>query len=179
MAFFTLFVLGLVSLFFLGLFFYYENKDQTALAEKKPYLKRNYFYSNEEKKFLAALVYAVGREFLIMGKVRLADLLLLKPDLGGKARVKAYEKICHDSIDFVLCDKKTGKIIAALQLYSDQEKIEKQMRKSVFLQNTLKTVDLPFLSFKESLSYNSSELRNSIFKVLKITPTTDAVLKKA
>ena len=114
-----------------------------------------------------------------MGKVRLADLLLLKPDLGGKARVKAYEKICHDSIDFVLCDKKTGKIIAALQLYSDQEKIEKQMRKSVFLQNTLKTVDLPFLSFKESLSYNSSELRNSIFKVLKITPTTDAVLKKA
>ncbi len=181
MAFFTLFALGILSLGLLGLFFYYEYVNNNNNRSPAPYLKRNYFYSTEERKFLAALVYAVGKEFLIMGKVRLADILILKPDLSAKGKVKAYEKICHESIAFVLCDKKNGKIVAVLQLYSDNQKIENQMRKSAFLQQALKSVDLPFLSFKENISYNSSEVRNSIFKALKIMPDLQdkSILKKA
>jgi len=79
-----LILLGLVALFVKvilpGLI-----KGQIAL----PYQKEAFLFTPAERSFLAVLEPALGNQFRVLGKVRVADVIRVKPGLSGSARQQA------------------------------------------------------------------------------------------
>ena len=74
-------------------------------------------YDRAERVFLGHMVWAVGQHVIIFGKVRLADVITLTPGLNESLKKEAYDQIARQHIDFLLCDKKTTRVLCAIELY--------------------------------------------------------------
>ncbi len=58
-----------------------------------PYLKEPNLFTPVERSFLGVLEQAVGQKYRVMGKVRLADVIKMRPGLSGGARQSAFNRI--------------------------------------------------------------------------------------
>jgi hypothetical protein len=75
----------------------------TALREYS-YALRGALLTPAEVRFYHALKEAVGEEFVIFSKVRVADILTPQAGLGQGDWQRAFNKISAKHFDFVLCD---------------------------------------------------------------------------
>lgn len=158
-------VLTLVAII---LIFFRIDKFGVKTQETLPYNRKNNFYSNEERLFLGTLMRAIGNEYLILGKVRVSDLILINGGLPLKRRVAAYERIAGEYVDFVVCDRRTTKILLVVQLVR-REAVGKGVARGL-LDDAFKTADIPLVRFYESSAYEVSDLRHAVLSVLGDVP---------
>lgn len=166
----TVYVLcGVVlTLIAITLIFFRIEKAGAGQTDALPYNRKNNFYSNEERLFLGTLMRAIGNEYLILGKVRVADLILINGGLSLKHRVAAYERIAGEYVDFVVCDRRTTKILLVVQLVR-REVAGKGVSRGL-LDDAFKTANIPLVRFYESSGYEVSELRHAVLSVLGDVP---------
>ena len=98
----TLLVLLFILLFLVKVFLPGLLKGPIAL----PYQKEPYLFTPAERSFFGVLEAALGNQFRVLGKVRLADVIRVKPGLSGSARQQAFNRIQSKHLDFVACDAK-------------------------------------------------------------------------
>lgn len=132
--------------------------------ERLPYSKRNHFYSNTERLFLGAMMRAIGADYLILGKVRVSDLLCIDNGLPLKRRVAAYERIAGEYVDFVVCDRRTTKILLVVQLV--RRKPLNQAGDRSLMDTAFRAASIPLLRFYESDNYEVSDLRHAVLSQL-------------
>ena len=130
-----------------------------------PYEPRSYLYDGVERRFLGHLVQAVGHNFIIFGKVRIADVLKVKSsESEGKRRI-AQERIAKDHIDFVLCDKVTTRIICAVELYDPHNHKTLQIKRARALDKIFKAAGVPLARFPRAERYKTLEIESSLSQV--------------
>lgn len=130
------------------------------------YLPRGHLYDSTERRFLGHLVWAVGRHVIIFGKVRLADILLIPPGLKGKLKQAAFDRIARHHIDFLLCDKRTTKVLCAVELYDPSGNPKKALLQARFIDRVLKEAGIPLARFPRSKQYLSHEVESAIRQTL-------------
>ncbi|NND00002.1 MAG: DUF2726 domain-containing protein [Gammaproteobacteria bacterium] len=128
-----------------------------------PYEQRNSLLTPAERSFYGVLLQAVGPEFIVFSKVRVADLL--KP-IGGLARSEwqtAFNKISAKHFDFVLCDSQT--LAAKMVIELDDRSHRKNVRKSrdVFLDTACASAKLDIKHVAAQRTYRVGELKAQLF----------------
>lgn len=79
-------------------------------------VRRDALFTKTERSFLHVLDEAVGTQFRVMGKVRLADLFKPCKGMDNSERTKAQNRINAKHVDFVLCDPESMAPVCLVEL---------------------------------------------------------------
>jgi len=133
-------------------------------GEKKfPYLRRESLVTKPELKFYRSLIKAAQDDFEIFAMVRIADLLVVDPELPSK-RVW-LNKILAKHIDFVLCDPATLQPLVCIELDDPSHNRPERIERDIFLNKAFESAGLPLLRIATQASYHAKELRELIDQV--------------
>lgn len=126
-----------------------------------PFKKKAQLFTNIERGFYALLDRAVGNDFKIVNRVRLNDIIQTKDSVGGRAKRSAALKAGSRVIDYVLCDPKDFRIIAAVDLVNQTQGGHKS-KADWFVTGALEAAGIPHIRIKVKKGYQVEEIRNGI-----------------
>lgn len=131
-------------------------------SQESPYQKEPTLFTPAERSFLGVLEQAVGNEFRIVGKVRLADVLKVKPGLDGPARQRAFNRIQSKHLDFVACDPNDLSIEFAVELDDKSHNQQDRQDRDTFLDKAMEAAGLPIIRFAAKKTYSVQEVGDAI-----------------
>lgn len=134
---------------------YSSKRKDTSL----PYTSRVTLLSKGEAAFFEPLQKAINREYLIMSKVRLADLVTCS---AGEWRRGHGGAISQKHLDFVLCDPHTTRFILAIELDDRSHEAPARQRRDRFLNEVLASVGIRLLRVQARSSYSIPWLRSLV-----------------
>lgn len=117
--------------------------------------------SAHEDQFLTLLEKAVGQDYRIFVKVRLNDIVTVRKGLSRNAKRDAEAKAGQKLLDFVLCDRQTMAVKAAIEL-EPATPSSNQQKRNWFLKNALSAAGVPFFRFKAKPGYRVADLHDYI-----------------
>jgi hypothetical protein len=131
-----------------------------------PYMKKGEFFSSAERSFLGVLDQAVGKEFRIFGKVRIADAIQPRRGLDASSRQRAFNAISAKHFDFILCGKDDLTVVCAVELDDQSHQQRKRRERDAFLVGLCQAVSLPLIQVKARHGYSVQEVRAKILATL-------------
>ena len=132
-------------------------------SEHLPYRKKASLFSEAERSFLGVLDQAVGADYRIFGQVRVADVVEVHGAKDGAARQSALNKINSKHFDFLLCDKASLAVVAAVELDDDSHSRKDRNR---FLNELCAGIGLPLIREKAHQAYTVAKVKEDIAKKL-------------
>lgn len=124
-------------------------------------------FTKSELAFLRVLNAAIGEEYHLMGKVRLADLIKVKPGQDRQTWGRAFNKIKSKHIDFVLCDPEDFSVRCLVELDDPSHARPDRMERDAFVERALEVAGLPLARVPTAKAYDPSTLRKQINDCLK------------
>jgi hypothetical protein len=117
-----------------------------------------------ERSFFGVLEQVAGSQFRLFAKVRLADIVNVKPARGENRSgwQSALNRITSKHVDFVLCDQKSFRIVGIIELDDKSHRHSDREERDDFLDAALQQADIPMLRIPARSSYSTNELRNQI-----------------
>ena len=106
-----------------------------------------------EQRFYEALDQAVDGRFMILSKVRVADLLSVTSE-SRSARYRIFRSIASKHVDFVLVQAKDLRPLAAIELDDSTHRRPDRRKRDELLDDLFAKAKLPLLRFKTASSYN-------------------------
>ena len=116
-----------------------------------PYVKAGPLLSNAERSFLEE---AVAGRYRINVKVRVADVLQVKTGLTGKAAIVALNRIAAKHVDYVLSQRGSFVVAAAVELDDSSHNSADRYRRDEFLNQAFKVAGVPLVRIKAAGSYS-------------------------
>ncbi len=136
-----------------------------------PFTKKETLYTHIEKGFLNLLERAIGNEYKIVSRVKLIDVIDFKSDTTSKSKRVALTKAQKKQLDYVLLDKETLNIVAAIDLVNNNNKQGHKAQKDWFVNGALESAGIPHIRMKVRAGYKPLEVRQAImFKLGKSSP---------
>jgi len=120
-----------------------------------------------ERSFYGVLNQAVGNDFDIFSKVRVADVFTPQKGYTRSERQSAFNKISRKHFDFVLCSKTDTSFQCCIELNDKSHNKSQRGQRDKFLQEICESNNLPLIQFAAKASYNIQELRDTIFENLR------------
>lgn len=128
-----------------------------------PFCSRTYLLSKNEAAFFHSLSRVVGNQYVISMKVRLADVLKCSRE-GWR---EGYgNKISQKHLDFVLCDPRTIRIIAAIELDDASHQRRDRIDRDAFLDAAMKAAAVPLIRVPAAMQYSVDKLAAKLNSVL-------------
>lgn len=127
-----------------------------------PYQPAKTLFSPAERSFLGVLDQALGPDYRVFGKVRVADVATVKSGLGASARQAALNRVAAKHFDFVVCRSSDLSLLCAVELNDKSHSSQRAQTRDDFLVNVCGTIGLPLLQFPARQSYLPQELRDQI-----------------
>jgi hypothetical protein len=124
-----------------------------------PYQPGKALFSAAERSFLGVLDQAVGPEHRVFGKIRIADIAVIKPGLGKSARQGALNRIASKHFDFVLCRASDLSVLCAIELNDSSHASQRAQARDNFVANVCLAINLPLLQIPAQRSYSIAEIR--------------------
>lgn len=141
-----------------------------------PFNQKKVLFTQVETAFLSLLEKAVGDDYKVVSRVKLTDVIEFKPGVNGKAKRAALNKAQNKQLDFVLLDKNTLNIVAAVDLVNNATKSGHKASKDWFVSGALETAGVPHIRMKVKTGYKPSEVRQAImFKLGKKVPAKPTI----
>lgn len=139
---------------------------QGVKTPSTPYTKKVSLFTPAERSFLGVLDQAVGDQYRIFAKTRVADIIGVKSTSDRSAWSKAFNQIKAKHFDFVLCSKDTLEVIAAIELNDKSHQKKKRQERDAFLAGVCQDISLPFFEIPAQRSYSATDLREKLSAVL-------------
>ena len=127
-----------------------------------PFKQKVALFTQVETAFLSLLEKAVGDEYKIVSRVRLVDVLDFQPGTDQKSKRAALAKAQHKQLDYVLLDKSSLQIVAAVDLVNNATKNGHKAKKDWFVNGALETAGVPLIRIKVKTGYKPQEVRQAI-----------------
>jgi hypothetical protein len=124
-----------------------------------PYQPAGPLFSPAERSFLGVLDSAVGSEFRVFGKVRVADIAALHPGLGNSARQGALNRVAQKHFDFVVCRASDMAVVATVELNDKSHASLRAQARDELLAKVCQAINLPLLTIPAKQSYVIPELQ--------------------
>lgn len=128
-----------------------------------PYQKEVSLFTPAERSFLGAFESAIGNQFRIFGKVRLADVIKVQPGLGGSSWQRAFNQIQSKHLDFVACDPKDLSVQFVVELDDASHRQSHRRNRDEFLEKSLAAAKVPIFRFQAKRTYSVQDIRDAIF----------------
>ena len=128
-----------------------------------PYQKRSALFSPAERSFLGIVDQAVGDQYRVFGKVRIADVVEPTQGLDASRRQKALNRISAKHLDFLLCAKGDLSVVCAIELDDRSHRQRKRQDRDAFVEELCRAVSLPLARISAQRTYTVPEVRGAIF----------------
>lgn len=130
------------------------------------YRKQDALFSSAERSFLGILDQAVGEQFRVLGKVRIADVITPEKGMNRKYWQIAFNRISAKHFDYLLCDKNTLEVIAAIELDDKSHKQTRTQQRDLLIEQAYESAKLPLIRFDAKRSYQLELIRSTIHAAL-------------
>ncbi|HLS99027.1 MAG: DUF2726 domain-containing protein [Porticoccaceae bacterium] len=136
-----------------------------------PYQPAGILFSAAERAFLGVLDQAVGPQYRVFGKVRVADVARVKPGLGRSARQGALNRIAAKHFDFVVCRASDLAVICAVELNDRSHTSRHARARDQFIETLCRTIDLPLLQVAARAAYSHQDIRGQFQAAIGAAPS--------
>lgn len=123
-------------------------------------------FTPAEVVFFRALNRAVGDQYVVFGKVRVADLVKVKGDNKSKASLVARNKIAQKHVDFVLVDRSGLNPVCAVELNDRSHQASDRKARDAFIADVFNKTNLPLVLVPASNGYDTQKLREIVEKAM-------------
>ena len=131
-----------------------------------PYVKSEVLFSPAERSFLGILDQAVGDEYRVFGKVRVADAVSVKKMRDRGAWQRAFNRISSKHFDFLLCSKTDLAVVAAIELDDQSHQQGKRKVRDAFVVGLCDAIALPLVQVPVQRVYSLPEVRAKVMSTL-------------
>lgn len=150
-----------------------KNKQGGAGLVGFPYQPAKTLFSVAERSFLGVLDQAVGAEHRVFGKVRVADIAMVKPGLGNSARQGALNRIAYKHFDFIVCRTSDLTVVCAVELNDKSHASQRAQSRDDLLLKVCRAINLPLLTVPARQAYSLQEIRSQFMAAVS-PPQADA-----
>lgn len=123
------------------------------------YERNDRLFSPAERSFLGVLEQILGKEYRIIGKVRMADIIRPGKGLSASARTSALNRITSKHFDFAVCDPKTLQIVGVIELDDSSHDRADRRRRDEFVDAALASAGVPLARIPAQRAYTPAEIR--------------------
>lgn len=116
-----------------------------------PYKRRSHLLSRAENSFYRALKQALAAQYMIVPKVRLADVIHCDDTAW---RAGHGDLLGRKHIDFVVCAYGSTRILACIELDDSSHDSPVRQRRDEFLQRATDAAGLPLIRFRVAEHYD-------------------------
>ena len=132
-------------------------------SDEFPYrLRDDLLLTKAERSFYGVLAQAVGTNWLIFAKVRVADVLATKKGLNSSDRQRALNAILAKHFDFVICDPTDCSAKLAIELDDSSHNSVKAQKRDNLVNGACKAAGLPLLRIKAAKGYVVADIRRQV-----------------
>jgi hypothetical protein len=128
-------------------------------AENPSYERNDRLFSPAERSFIGVLEQILGKEYRIIGKVRMADIIRPRKGLSASARTSALNRITSKHVDFAVCDPKTLQIVGVIELDDSSHDRADRRRRDEFVDAALASAGVPLARIPAQRAYTPAEIR--------------------
>ncbi|GAA3904409.1 hypothetical protein GCM10022228_13330 [Halomonas cibimaris] len=136
------------------------------------YQTRNYLFTRAEWRFARALQKAVGDDWLLMGKVRIADVLAVEhdPRLPRGEWLRAFSRISQKHVGYVLVDPESGRVACCIELDDATHGRRERIRRDAFVNAAFAQAGMPLLRIPTAKQYAVPVLQKKIRSAIRARP---------
>jgi very-short-patch-repair endonuclease len=138
-----------------------------------PYERTEHLFSPAERSFLGVLEEVLEKEFCILGKVRLADIIRPRKGLSNSERTSALNRITSKHVDFAVCDLRTRAVVGVIELDDSSHQKASRQRRDEFIDKALSAAGVPIVHIAAQKGYQLAEVRSQIS--ILFTPSENSV----
>ncbi len=131
-----------------------------------PYQSCDTLYSAAELRFFRVLEQALDGRGRIYAKVRLADVIKVRPGMSGRHYFQAFNAIACKHVDYVVCDNVSHRILCVVELDDRSHERAERRERDAFVDAALKVAGIPILHVPVQARYPLGELRAQLRDVL-------------
>ncbi len=139
-----------------------------ATAQVFRYASRQHLYTEAEMQFLEHLRTVVPNTHIVMGKVRLADLVEPSTSHKGKNYIRAFNRISSKHVDFVICDRVNYKIVAVIELDDSSHRKPSRSKRDLLVDKILDDSHIPIKHVKQARHYDVADIQDFLLPL--VTP---------
>jgi len=156
------FLLGVAAILVLSMLLSLRKslKRQFAL----PYVADRTFFTPEQRAFVSVLERALGTDYRVCAKVRVADVVGLRGRLSRDDQERAYQRLGEQRFDFLVCAADTSAIVCAVNL-APRSRRGKPPPKDI-LDRICAAAGLPFVRIRERDAYALDEVAAIVSDVM-------------
>lgn len=133
-----------------------------SFANRYKYQKRR-LLTKAEARFFTYLIKAVGDEYLIFPKVRIADVVAPADGLGERERNRHFWRTSSKHIDFVLVDKHTMYPYCCVELNDKSHERRDRKERDTMVQKIIESAGIKMVWIPVQRKYNIQEIKEAIF----------------
>jgi hypothetical protein len=156
------FLLGLGAFALLGLLVGLYKR--WAPRYRLPYVASPVLFNVAQIAFLAVLERAVGRDYRVYGRVRVADIVAPRRRLDRRTRRRAWDRLDGRRFDFLVCRADTGAIACAVNL-APRSRLRRGVARDA-LDRICAAAGLPLVRFRESETYATAQIREQVMAAI-------------
>lgn len=151
-----------------------KQKQSQGIASGYPYKKLPALFTPAERSFFGVLDQAVGKDFRLFGKVRVADVLAPRGGMNKSSWQTAFNKINRKHFDFVLCAPGDLSVLCAIELNDQSHQKKSRQDRGEFLAGACTAAGVPLISFQARHAYSASDVSTKIAEAISglSTPTS-------
>ena len=127
-----------------------------------PFRRKPQLFTQVEYTFLTLIEQAVGREFRVMCRVRLNDMVAVRQSTKKKTASQALSRASSRQLDFVLVEKDTMSPVLAIDLVHNQGKEGYKTQKDWFVTGALDAAGVPHVRIKVKSGYSIEDIRECL-----------------
>lgn len=132
---------------------------RSGAAERIAYERRNLLFSAAERSFLGVLEQILGKDYRVIGKVRMADIIRPSGGLSRSARMAALNRITSKHFDFAVCDPRTLQVVGVIELDDSSHREASRRRRDEFVDAALSSAGVPIVRIPAQRAYMPAEIR--------------------
>ncbi|MBW2010340.1 MAG: DUF2726 domain-containing protein [Deltaproteobacteria bacterium] len=139
----------------------YPKKSEVEFTDY-PYQKAGVLFTPAERSFLGVLNQAVEERGIVLGKVRVADVMIpkKKKGLSPSERQRAFNKISAKHFDFLLCNNNDLSVICAVELNDSSHQSRNRQKRDKFLKGACGAAGIPLIQITVKSSYVIDEVKH-------------------
>lgn len=141
-------------------------RSQPEPPEVLPYQKVDSLLTITEQKFYTTLLEALGANYAICAKVRMIDLVEVKPNTENW---RSYQnKVIQKHVDFVLCRRETLEPVIAIELDDSSHNRSDRQQRDITVDDIFASANMPLLHYKTAKNYSAEDIRTRIKEALNL-----------
>lgn len=122
--------------------------------------------SAAERSFFGVLVGAVGSDYVVVPKVRVADAIKPRRGMSRSDWQSNFNRISAKHFDFIVCRATDFGIVASVELDDKSHKQSRRRNRDEFLEAAARDAGLPLLRFDAKSGYSQAQVREFFAEAL-------------